>query len=122
MPHRIANVVCQTALYEWALILTQISAAIVLASRIAAPLVSLLENVRNGARTYRCQGVRLAVSVVGHLVRNAVSPAAIPAAMLWRSVGLVAMAASPLFLMLRHSIVMTGPCERLIVPVLVVLG
>src|SRR5665213_584173 len=59
---------------------------------------------------------------LGHLVRKAVSPAAIPAAMVWRSIGLVAMAASPLFLMLRHSMVMTGPCERLIVPVVVVLG
>ena len=46
-----ANVVCQTVLYVWALILTQINAAIVPASSIAAPLVSLLENVRSGART-----------------------------------------------------------------------
>lgn len=50
------------------------------------------------------------------------SPAAMPAAIRCRQFGSVAIAASVALRMSRHSMVMTGPCDRLIVPVVVLLG
>src|SRR5665213_391745 len=57
------NCVCQKASYDDALMLTQISAAMVPASSSAAPPVSPVDRLRIGVRTYLCHGVPTSASV-----------------------------------------------------------